>query len=517
MSKTKNQHWQELKTAGKESQSRRITDLFNSDRERKSKFNARLRGEDGDDLVLDYSRVNLDGPQLAALYQLAEASGFERARNQFRSGQAINSTESRPVLHPALRGTISDDYRVQNQPVMAEVLAVKNAFLTHAESIRNDPTITDVINIGIGGSDLGPAMASLALAQFSGGKKLHYLSNIDPAALQNLLGQINPSTCHFIIASKTFTTIETMTNAATARQWLVQKLGEPAAREKFSAITTALDRAAAIGIPPERCFGFWDWVGGRYSIWSAIGLPLAIAIGRDNFEAMLSGGREVDQNFFTAEWQYNLPLLLGLIGVWHRNFCGYSSRAVIPYAQNLARFPAYLQQLEMESNGKSIGTDGQPLHHASGGVVWGEPGTNAQHAFFQLLHQGTDIIPVEFLLGVETEPRQDGLDSHWQNQQRLLVANCLAQAESLMTGVAAPLGQRYRSYDGNRPSLMVKWRHLTPRTLGRLIALYEHRVFVEGVIWGINSFDQWGVELGKSVAVKLEPLVAAMKDRLSEI
>ena len=446
-----------------------------------------------------------------------QASGFEAARANFRSGQPINTSENRAVLHPALRGIASDDYAIQNQPVMPEVLAVKNAFLNHAEQLRNDPNITDVINIGIGGSDLGPAMASLALQPFSGSKKLHYLSNIDPAALQNLLRNLNPETCHFIIASKTFTTIETMTNAATARQWLSQKIGDKAASERFSAITTAFDRATALGIPPERCFGFWDWVGGRYSIWSAIGLPLAIAIGRDNFEALLSGGREVDLNFFTAPWQENLPLLLGLIGVWHRNFCGYPSRAVIPYAQSLARFPAYLQQLEMESNGKSIDKNGQPLPHASGGVVWGEPGTNAQHAFFQLLHQGSDIIPVEFLLGVESPLQNDGLDSDWQAQQRLLVANCLAQAESLMNGVAAPAGQAYRSYAGNRPSVMVKWRQLTPRTLGRLIALYEHRVFVEGIIWNINSFDQWGVELGKQVALKLESRVAAMKDRLTEV
>ena len=517
MNQTHKTIWQEIAAAGQKSKTRRISDLFSANPNRKTEFQARLKGEAGDDLVLDYSRVNLDRQNLTALNQLLQASGFEEARANFRSGLPINSSENRAVLHPALRGIARDSFAIEGKSVMPEVLAVKNDFLNHAEKLRNDPTITDVINIGIGGSDLGPAMATLALSDFGGSKKLHYISNIDPAALQSLLAELNPESCHFIIASKTFTTIETMTNAATARQWLVQKIGEQAAATQFSAITTALDRAAELGIPPERCFGFWDWVGGRYSLWSAIGLPLAIAIGRENFEALLSGGREVDQNFFTAEWQDNLPLILGLIGVWHRNFCGYPSRAVIPYAQNLARFPAYLQQLEMESNGKSIGKNGQPLHHASGGVVWGEPGTNAQHAFFQLLHQGTDIIPVEFLLGVESPPRNDGLDSHWQNQQRLLVANCLAQAESLMTGVAAPDGQPYRSYGGNRPSVMVKWRSLTPRTLGRLIALYEHRVFVEGVIWGINSYDQWGVELGKQVALKLEPKVAAMADRLSEV
>ncbi|MCX8501330.1 MAG: glucose-6-phosphate isomerase, partial [Alphaproteobacteria bacterium] len=418
--------WSQLESAGQLAEQQRIADSFAADPSRKSRFSARLLGAEGDDLVLDYSRTHLTEASLTLLHDLLQASGFDRLREDFRRGAAINRTENRAVLHPALRAQASDRWEVGGVSVMAEVLAVKNDFLNHAEALRNDPQLTDIVNIGIGGSDLGPAMATLALHPYGRGKRLHFVSNIDPAALQQLLGSLNPNRCHFIIASKTFTTLETMTNAATARQWLNQRVGEPAAAQRFSAITTALSKAAEFGIPPARCFGFWDWVGGRYSLWSAIGLPLAIAIGRENFEAMLAGGRDIDENFFTAPWRENLPLLLGLVGIWHRNFMGYGSRAVIPYAQNLARFPAYLQQLEMESNGKSVSRDGKPLSVQSGGVVWGEPGTNAQHAFFQLLHQGTEIIPVEFLLGLQSPDTDDGLNDHWQNQQTLLVANCLA-------------------------------------------------------------------------------------------
>lgn len=377
---------------------------------------------------------------------------------------------------------------------------------------------TDVVNIGIGGSDLGPVMATLALAPYHDGPRLHFVSNVDGAHIADTLEGLDPETTLIIVASKTFTTIETMTNAATARTFIVSKLGESAVKHHFAAVSTALDKVAAFGLDPSRVFGFWDWVGGRYSIWSAIGLPLMIAIGRDAFEEFLNGARAMDDHFRDTPALENLPMLLGLIGVWHRLVCGYPSRAVIPYEQRLSRFPAYLQQLDMESNGKSVGMDGRALGTASGPIVWGEPGTNGQHAFFQLLHQGTDVIPVEFVIAA------NGHEPDLGHQHQLLVANCLAQSEALMRGrthdearaqltaagasptEAARLAP-HKTFPGNRPSITLVHDRLTPFALGRLIALYEHRVFVEAQIFGINAYDQWGVELGKELATALLPVV----------
>jgi glucose-6-phosphate isomerase len=368
---------------------------------------------------------------------------------------------------------------------------------------------TDIVNIGIGGSDLGPAMATLALAPYHDGPRAHFVSNVDGAHIHDTLQGLDPKRTLIIVASKTFTTVETMTNAKTALTWMRAALGEEAGSH-FAAVSTALDKTAAFGIDPGRVFGFWDWVGGRYSVWGAVGLPLMIAVGPENFVAFLTGAYEMDQHFATAPLPQNMPVLLGLVGVWHRNFCGYPTRAVLPYDQRLLRLPAYLQQLDMESNGKSVTLDGSPVASATGPVVWGEPGTNGQHAFYQLLHQGTNVVPCEFMVAaVGHEP---ALEYHHE----LLLANCLAQSEALMKGrtleealatVSDPALAPHKVFPGNRPSTTLVYTMLDPGTLGRLIALYEHRVFVEGVIWGINSFDQWGVELGKELATALLPMV----------
>jgi glucose-6-phosphate isomerase len=361
-------------------------------------------------------------------------------------------------------------------------------------------------------------MATRALAPYHDGPRLHFVSNVDGAHIADTLKALDPASTLFIVASKTFTTIETMTNAATARRWIAERLGEGKVGDHFAAISTALDKVKAFGISADRTFGFWDWVGGRYSVWSAIGLPVMIAIGPENFGCFLDGGHVMDEHFRTAPLERNLPMILGLIGVWHRDLCGYSSRAIIPYDQRLDRLPAYLQQLDMESNGKSVQHDGSPVTRATGPVVWGEPGTNGQHAFFQLLHQGTDVIPVEFLIGAKSH--EPSLAAH----QNLLVANCLAQSEALMKGRTndeahaqlKAMGKSeeeakrlapHRVFPGNRPSLTIAYKTLDPFTLGRILALYEHRVFVEAAIWNINAFDQWGVELGKELATGLLPIV----------
>ena len=441
------------------------------------------------------------------------------------AGEKINTTENRAVLHTALRNRSDDPVYVDGKDVMPDVRAVLDAMADFSEAVRSgDLTsstgvpFTDVVNIGIGGSDLGPVMTTLALTPYHDGPELHYVSNVDGAHIADTLDRLVPETTLFIIASKTFTTIETMTNAQTARKWIADTLGEEAVGDHFAAVSTALDKVAAFGIDETRVFGFWDWVGGRYSIWSAIGLPLMIAIGPDAFSDFLEGAHALDLHFRTAPLTENLPVLMGLIGVWNRDVLGYTSRAVLPYDQRLARLPAYLQQLDMESNGKRVKLDGSPVEEQTGPVVWGEPGTNGQHAFYQLLHQGTTVIPCEFLIAAKGH--EEDLTQH----QDLLVANCLAQSEALMLGrtleeATAQLKASgmsdddverlapHKVFPGDRPSVTLAYEELTPFSLGRLIALYEHRVFVEGVIWGINSFDQWGVELGKELATALLPMV----------
>ncbi len=376
---------------------------------------------------------------------------------------------------------------------------------------------TDVVNIGIGGSDLGPAMATLALAPFHDGPRLHFVSNVDGADMRDTIARLDPARTLFLVASKTFTTIETMTNAATARKWIVEALGEQHVAAHFAAISTALPKVAAFGIGAERTFGFWDWVGGRYSVWSAIGLSLMIAIGPESFRAFLAGGRAMDMHFRTAPLSSNMPVILGLIGIWYRNIMGFPVYAVLPYDNRLKRLPAYFQQLDMESDGKSVHLDGTTVRGPTGPIVFGEPGTNGQHAFYQLIHQGTDAIPVDFLVGAHSDAPDD-------KHQALLLANCLAQSEALMRGKTLAEAQAelkasgmadtaidrlapHKVFPGNRPSNTILYRRLDPHTLGMIIALYEHKVFVQGTIWGINSFDQWGVELGKTLAMELLPMV----------
>jgi len=478
---------------------RRIEDLF--DGARFDAFSARL-----DDMLLDFSKTSIDATALDLLLDLARSRGVETGRDAMFAGEKINATEDRAVLHTALRNRSDGPVLVDGQDVMPGVRDTLGRMSAFADGIRtgriaapSGKPFTDVVNIGIGGSDLGPVMAVLALAPWHDGPRTHFVSNVDGAHIHDVLKGLNPETTLVIVASKTFTTIETMTNAETARRWLTDAVGE-AAGGHFAALSSAVDKTEAFGIDRARVFGFEDWVGGRYSVWGPIGLSLMIAVGADNFAAFLAGGHAMDQHFHTAPLAQNLPVLLGLVGIWHNNVCGYPTRAVLPYDQRLLRLPAYLQQLDMESNGKRVALDGSTLTEASGPVVWGEPGTNGQHAFYQLIHQGTHVIPCEFLVAA------NGNEPDLKHQHDLLVANCFAQAEALMIG-RPKADNPHRVFPGNRPSTMLLYDRLTPETFGRIVALYEHRVFVEGAIWGLNSFDQWGVELGKELAKEMLPLV----------
>ncbi len=509
-----------LKITAKDTNATDIRAAFAADPQRFARFSVSL-----DDFLFDFSKCAVNERILDGLEALAKEAGVEKKRDAMFAGEKINITEERAVLHTALRNRSNTPVLVDGRDVMPDVNGVLDAMGAFADGIRSGKLagatgkkITDVVNIGIGGSDLGPVMATLALAPYHDGPRLHFVSNIDGAHIADTLKLLEAETTLFVVASKTFTTIETMTNAATARAFIAGKLGEAAVGHHFCAVSTALDKVSAFGIAGERVFGFWDWVGGRYSIWSAIGLPLMIAIGKDNFAEFLAGGHAIDNHFRTAPLRQNIPMLLGLIGFYHRNVLGYPSRAILPYDQRLSRFPAYLQQLDMESNGKAVTMDSKPVEGDTGPVVWGEPGTNGQHAFYQLIHQGTTVIPAEFMIAA------NGHEKNLRHQHELLIANCLAQSEALMKGrslaeAKAQLTSKgmddakadriapHRVFSGNRPSITMVYDELTPFALGRLIALYEHRVFVEGALFNINSFDQWGVELGKELATGLLPVV----------
>lgn len=482
-----------------------IKALFATDPERFSRFSTIACG-----LLLDYSKTSLTEASLTSLLALARAAGVEARRDAMFAGEAINSTEKRAVLHTALRAEAGAKILVEGRNVVPDIHATLERFLAFAAGVRSGgiaaadgAAFTDVVNIGIGGSDLGPAMVTQALAPYHDGPRLHFVSNIDGAHLADTLRPLDPARTLFIIASKTFTTIETMTNARSARAWVAQALGETSVGAHFCAVSTAIDKCTAFGIGAERIFGFWDWVGGRYSVWSSVGLPVAIAIGPTHFKAFLAGAREVDEHFCTAPLAQNLPVLLALVGVWHRDAMGYAARAILPYDQRLARFAAYLQQLDMESSGKSVTRSGTPVAHPTGPLVFGEPGTNGQHAFYQLLHQGTDVIPCEFYIAAK------GHEPDLQHHHLLLLTNCLAQSQALLQGrsLAEAGGNPHRVFSGNRPSVTTAYQQLDPTTLGRLIALYEHRVFCEAALWDINAFDQWGVELGKELAIALLPAI----------
>jgi glucose-6-phosphate isomerase len=500
---------------------RSIADCFRDDPDRFARFHVEL-----DDLLFDYSKHRLNETTLRLLVDLARAAGVEPRRAALFAGEPVNSTEHRPALHMALRNFSGRPMFAEGHDVMPEVLAERAKMEAFAESIHNGDAksasgarFTDIVNIGIGGSDLGPAMAARALAPFVPSRlRLHTVANVDGADLGDTLKRVPLETTLFIVCSKTFTTIETMTNAATARKAVAGTLGEAAVGDHFCAVSTQLDKIAAFGIRSDRVFGFWDWVGGRYSIWSSIGLLLAIGIGKQKFDEFLRGGQDIDSHFVEAPLERNIPVLMALLGIWCRDIWGYAAHAVIPYDERMARFPAYLQQLEMESNGKSVELSGARARIETAPVIFGEPGTNGQHAFFQMLHQGTQIVPIDFL--VAALPLCADIAHH-----QLLFANCLAQSQALMQGRSlAEVKERlaaqqlspeaiealapHKVFEGNRPSSTFLYKQMAPRVLGQLIALYEHKVFVQGVIWNINSFDQWGVELGKELANKLTPIVA---------
>jgi glucose-6-phosphate isomerase len=488
-----------------------------------------------DDLLFDYSKQRLSKTALSELIALAVACKVEEKRDAMFRGEIVNPTEHRAALHTALRNLSGEPVLVDGRDVMPDVLAERAKVEAFANDVREGRVrgalgqpMTDVVNIGIGGSDLGPAMATKALAPYAAAHlRSHFVSNVDGADIADTLRGLDPSRTLFIVSSKTFTTQETMTNAQSARNWIAGALGEAAVADHFAAVSTRLDKVAEFGIEAGRVFGFWDWVGGRYSIWSSIGLPLTIAIGSQHFEEFLGGGHEIDRHFRSAPLAENIPMLMGLISVWNRNILGHASQAVIPYDQRLSRFAAYLQQLQMESNGKSVRLDGSPASDPTGAVVWGEPGTNGQHAFFQLIHQGTEIVPTDFLVAAQPT----NADQHHHD---LLVANCFAQGEALMRGrspaqadainrglgLSAEEAARlapHKTFSGSRPSSTFLYEKLSPGMLGRLIALYEHKVFVEAKIWDINPFDQWGVELGKELASRLAPIVSDAGADLSKL
>jgi glucose-6-phosphate isomerase len=495
-------------------------DLFAADPARFENFSVTL-----DDFLFDFSKHKATRQTLDLLVALAKARKLEDRRAALFAGEPVNNTEHRAAMHMALRDLSSRPLLVGGVDVRPQIEAEREKVFAFARAIRNGDargatgeTFTDVVNIGIGGSDLGPAMAARALSPYAhGGPRTHFVSNVDGADLADTLAPLDLSRTLFIVSSKTFTTQETMANAASARARIVAALGEAAVAKHFAAVSTKLDKVAAFGIASDRVFGFWDWVGGRYSMWSSIGLALAIAIGPEHFTEFLRGGFDIDEHFRSAPLERNIPVLMGLLGVWHRNVMKRCAHAVIPYDQRLARFPAYLQQLDMESNGKSVTRDGRLVTHETGPVIFGEPGTNGQHAFFQLLHQGTDVTPIDFLVAAEPT----AADAH---HHALLFANCLAQAEAYMRGRTLEEAKEqlrgqglpadeiealapHKVFSGDRPSSVFLYRRLDPRTLGRLVALYEHKVFVQSVIWDINPFDQWGVELGKELANRLAPIV----------
>jgi glucose-6-phosphate isomerase len=494
--------------------------MFAEDPNRFRRFSA-----SGADILLDYSKNRIDEEVMAALFDLARAAGVEERRVQMCEGEHINITEDRAVMHMALRYQGERPVEVDGKDVMPDVRAVLKAIETYTNAVRSGEIrshsgdqFTDIVNIGIGGSDLGPVMVTLALEPYTRPDlRAHYVSNVDGAHIHDILKRLDPKKTLFIVASKTFTTDETMTNANSARKWIAEALGEDAVSGHFAAVSTNIEACAKFGIREDRIFGFWDWVGGRYSVWSAIGLPVALAVGYENFAKFLAGADAMDRHFLETPLEQNLPVIMGLLGVWYRNAWGFSTHAVLPYDQRLSRFPAYLQQQDMESNGKSVTLSGKPVGWSTGPIVWGEPGTNGQHAFYQLIHQGTDVIPCDFLIAAQPH---ESLPPHHDK----LVANVLAQSEALMLGkteeeVVGELKAQglskdeikalapHKVFPGNRPSNTLFYKQLTPETLGALVALYEHKVFVQGVIWNVNSYDQWGVELGKQLAKALLPKV----------
>jgi glucose-6-phosphate isomerase len=510
--------WKALQGHHSEIAGKHLRDLFAEDPDRGSELTLTLG-----DLYIDYSKHRVTRETLKLLVDLARAAGLEQRRDAMFAGEHINTSEDRAVLHTALRLPREATLEVDGQNVVADVHAVLEAMGDFTDRLRTGQwtgatgkRIETVVNIGIGGSDLGPAMAYQALRHYSdAGIAARFVSNVDPADLVAKLDGLDPATTLFIIASKTFTTLETLTNATAARRWLTEALGDDAVSKHFVAVSTNKKLVEAFGIDSANMFGFWDWVGGRYSVDSAIGLALMAVIGREGFADFLSGFHLVDTHFATAPLESNAPALLGLIGLWYSDFFGAETRAVLPYSNDLARFAAYLQQLTMESNGKSVRADGSPVSTGTGEIFWGEPGTNGQHAFYQLLHQGTRLVPADFIgfsQPTDDLPTADGSGS----MHDLLMSNFFAQTQVLAFGKTAeeiaregtpPSVVPHKVMPGNKPTTSILATRLTPSVLGQLIALYEHQVFVAGVVWGVDSFDQWGVELGKTQAKALLPVI----------
>ena len=509
--------FQALETHAIEAEDWELRGLFAADPQRFPKLTVDAAG-----LFLDYSKNRLDGRTLELLVDLAQERGVETQRDAMFAGERINLTERRAVLHTALRAPRGTPLVVDGQDVNADVHEVLDRVRIFTDAVRagtwlghSGKPITDIVNIGIGGSDLGPKMICLALRQYAHPRlTMHFVSNVDGHDMDAALGKVNPETTLFIIASKTFTTTETMMNAQTARAWFLQHAGEDALARHFVAVSTNTEAIKAFGIDPANMFPFWDWVGGRYSVWSAIGLSVALAVGFGHFSDLLAGAHAMDQHFQQAPLASNMPVLLALVGFWNRQFLGCGSVSIAPYHQDLNRFPAYLQQLDMESNGKRVTKGGQPVDTPTCPVIWGDCGTNGQHAYFQLLHQGTDITPIDFIAALRP-------GHELENHHAALLANCFAQSEAFMRGktideVRIDLQSQglslaeiealapHKTFPGNRPSNTILMEYLKPYTLGALIALYEHKTFVQGVIWDVNSFDQWGVELGKVLAKKIE-------------
>jgi glucose-6-phosphate isomerase len=478
-----------------------MCDMFESDPDR---FNNMSIENDG--VIFDYSKNRLDAQSLSVLAEMAKAGGLAKMRSAMFAGDKINTTENRAVLHTALRNPSEKPIMVDGKDIMQDIHAELSRMAKFASSVRDGSylvsggKVTDVVNIGIGGSDLGPRMATQSLREFNDGPKLHFVANSDATDLDDIVERLDPKTTLFIVASKSFTTAETMLNAANAKQWVEESLGDEAGRH-FCALSTNLEATQAFGIENERTFGFWDWVGGRYSIWSAIGLSLMISIGPERFREFLNGAHSADQHFMNAPFEKNIPIVMGLIGIWYRNVWGFPVQAVMPYDSRMSRFPAWLQQLDMESNGKSVLKSGEQTELDTGPIIFGEVGTNGQHAFYQLLHQGTTIIPCDFLIAATGYGRQRNRD--------VLLSNCFAQSEALMDGRTLEQADNnpHRVFEGNRPSNTFLFKRVTPHSLGMLMAFYEHKVFVQGVLWGINSFDQWGVELGKELLPTIEPML----------
>lgn len=515
---TKSKAWKHLESVYKRFDGTEMKDLFAADTARGERYSEQL-----ETMLVDYSKNRIDDTVLEALFELARERGLADKIDDMFKGKKINSTENRAVLHIALRNRGNNPIYVDGRDVMPQINATLEKIRNFSEAVRlgiftgyTGKKLTNIVNIGIGGSDLGPFMACEALRHYwAKDINCYFISNIDGTGCAEVLNKLNPEDTLFIVASKTFTTIETLTNARTCRKWLVDALGEHAVAKHFIALSTNKEEVEKFGINPDNMFAFWDFVGGRYSMWSAIGMIIAIAIGFKNFERMLEGAYAMDEHFKNSEFEHNIPVILALIGIWYNNFYGIHRYGVIPYDQYLQYLPAYLQQLDMESNGKSVTLDNKYVDYATGPVLFGGAGTNVQHSFFQLLHQGTEIVPIDLIVPAISH---NEIGSHHQ----ILLANVLAQGEALMRGKteeeaaeelanagksAAEINRlkKYKSFSGNRPTNTIVLRKVDPFTLGMLVAMYEHKVFVQGAIWNINSFDQFGVELGKKLALNILP------------